>query len=95
MYRLRWCNYGAGAGQRWFERGQRGPTVDVPNGTLLVLLEDAEAAVAAERLRMRLALEAERDGPGIDWSDIDQVDALIERVSSDHETASDSTTSSK
>lgn len=33
-----------------------------------------------ERARIRKRLEAERDGPGLDWTDVDQVQAMIDRV---------------
>lgn len=39
-----------------------------------------EHGATAERAAIRLALEAERDGPGLDWSDVDQVQAMIDRV---------------
>ena len=72
MRRLRYCNYGVGAAERWVETisPAGGKAVEIPDGTLIVLHDDAVAAItreqksnnevgaAAERSRLREKVEA-------------------------------------
>ncbi len=75
--RLRYCNHGIGVANRWFEtispKGSK--TVDLPNGTLVVLHSDAVAAVHGERAHLRKAVEVmqAQGGPlGTSSHEIDQ-----------------------
>lgn len=43
-------------------------------------LEAKRLMITESVARIRRELLAEMDGPGVDWSDIDQVQALIDRI---------------